>query len=109
MRQTHFVKFVCRSWRWEAWRVRGRSVTHVLDFASYVSHRFFFDRGVGLRLSRYQAKALNNIRSATKSISEAIQTPMEVNLDMAVEYIQVRWLAMPRTGGLAHVVKGHGT
>ena len=37
-----------------------------------------------------QAKALNNIRSATKSISEGIQASMEVNLDMAVEYIQVR-------------------
>lgn len=37
-----------------------------------------------------QAKALNNIRSATKSIGEGIQVPIEVNLDMAVEYIQVQ-------------------
>lgn len=37
-----------------------------------------------------QAKALNNIRSATKSISEGIQVPIGVDLDMAVEYIQVR-------------------
>lgn len=37
-----------------------------------------------------QAKALNNIRSATKSISESVMAPIEVNLDMAVEYIQVR-------------------
>lgn len=36
-----------------------------------------------------QAKALNNIRSATKSISDSVMVPMEVNLDMAVEYIQV--------------------
>ncbi|CAM9512850.1 unnamed protein product, partial [Hapterophycus canaliculatus] len=35
-----------------------------------------------------QAKALNNIRSATKSISDSVMVPMEVNLDMAVEYIQ---------------------
>lgn len=42
-----------------------------------------------VRALLFQAKALNNIRSATKSISEGIQTPMEVNLDMAVEYIQV--------------------
>lgn len=33
---------------------------------------------------------MNNIRSATKSIGEGISASMEVNLDMAVEYIQVR-------------------
>lgn len=41
-----------------------------------------------LRVNICKAKALNNIRSATKSISEGIQASMEVNLDMAVEYIQ---------------------
>lgn len=47
---------------------------------------------VGGVLDAVQAKALNNIRSATKSISESVMVPMEVNLDMAVEYIQVRHL-----------------
>ncbi|CAN0442978.1 unnamed protein product, partial [Ectocarpus sp. 8 AP-2014] len=41
-----------------------------------------------LRVNICKAKALNNIRSATKSISESVTVPMEVNLDMAVEYIQ---------------------
>ncbi|CAM9373213.1 unnamed protein product [Ectocarpus sp. 4 AP-2014] len=41
-----------------------------------------------LRVNICKAKALNNIRSATKSISESVMVPMEVNLDMAVEYIQ---------------------
>lgn len=41
-----------------------------------------------LRVNICKAKALNNIRSATKSITEGIQASMEVNLDMAVEYIQ---------------------
>eukprot|EP00903_Cladosiphon_okamuranus_P013278 g12379.t1 len=41
-----------------------------------------------LRVNVCKAKALNNIRSATKSISESVMVPMEVNLDMAVEYIQ---------------------
>lgn len=71
--------------------LRGRNATQILDFASDVSHRVSFPIGTGVRLLFFQAKALNNIRSATKSISEGIQSPMEVNLDMAVEYIQVRW------------------
>ncbi|CAM9287420.1 unnamed protein product [Ascophyllum nodosum] len=41
-----------------------------------------------LRVNVCKAKALNNIRSATKSIAEGIQVPLEVDLDMAVEYIQ---------------------
>lgn len=48
---------------------------------------------VGCRAA-LQAKALNNIRSATKSISDSVMVPIEVNLDMAVEYIQViLWFA----------------
>ena len=35
-----------------------------------------------------KVKALNNIRSATKSISEGIIPPQEIGLDQAVEYIQ---------------------
>jgi GTP-binding protein len=35
-----------------------------------------------------KVKAVNNIRSATKSISEGIVPPIEIGLDQAVEYIQ---------------------
>lgn len=52
--------------------------------------------GVPVFPASAQAKALNNIRSATKSISESVMVPMEVNLDMAVEYIQVCCCAAPR-------------
>ncbi|CAM9280524.1 unnamed protein product [Choristocarpus tenellus] len=41
-----------------------------------------------LRVNVCKQKALNNIRSATKSISEGLVPPIEVNLDFAVEYIQ---------------------
>lgn len=43
-----------------------------------------------LKVNVCKQKALNNIRSATKSISEGIVPPLELTLDGAVEYIQVR-------------------
>ncbi|CAM9435967.1 unnamed protein product, partial [Discosporangium mesarthrocarpum] len=41
-----------------------------------------------LRVNVCKMKALNNIRSATKTISDGLVPPVEVNLDMAIEYIQ---------------------
>ncbi|CAM9603301.1 unnamed protein product [Phaeothamnion confervicola] len=41
-----------------------------------------------LKVNVCKMKALNNIRSANKSITEGIVPPLETGLDMAVEYIQ---------------------
>ena len=45
---------------------------------------------VTLQVNVCKMKALTNMRSATKEKTEGVAVPLELTLDSAVEYIQVR-------------------